>query len=147
MPRPICFFDVSIGQTPAGRIKMELFDDICPKTAENFRQFCTGEFRENSLPVGYKNSIFHRVIPHFMIQGGDFINGDGTGSQSIYGAKFADENFEVAHDQAGLLSQLGPTHERLPILHHDRARPIPRREAHGLWQGVGTGQYACREED
>ncbi|BGO99584.1 Peptidyl-prolyl cis-trans isomerase-like 1 [Rhodotorula toruloides] len=104
MSRPICFFDVSIGQTPAGRIKMELFDDICPKTAENFRQFCTGEFRENSLPVGYKNSIFHRVIPHFMIQGGDFINGDGTGSQSIYGAKFPDENFGVAHDQAGLLS-------------------------------------------
>ncbi|BGP41052.1 Peptidyl-prolyl cis-trans isomerase-like 1 [Rhodotorula kratochvilovae] len=104
MPRPICFFDISIGQTPAGRIKMELFNDIVPKTAENFRQFCTGEHRENSLPVGYKNAIFHRVIPHFMIQGGDFINADGTGSTSIYGPKFEDESFEVPHDQAGLLS-------------------------------------------
>ncbi|POY70075.1 hypothetical protein BMF94_6911, partial [Rhodotorula taiwanensis] len=102
--RPICFFDVSIGQTPAGRIKMELFSDIVPKTAENFRQFCTGEFREHSLPVGYKNSLFHRVIPHFMIQGGDFINGDGTGSKSIYGPKFEDENFELSHESAGLLS-------------------------------------------
>ncbi|GAA5992358.1 hypothetical protein JCM10908_000442 [Rhodotorula pacifica] len=104
MSRPICFFDVSIGQTPAGRIKMELFNDVVPKTAENFRQMCTGEHRENSLPIGYKNSLFHRVIPHFMIQGGDFINGDGTGSKSIYGPKFEDENFDLPHDSAGLLS-------------------------------------------
>ncbi|GAA5829394.1 hypothetical protein JCM3766R1_001084 [Sporobolomyces carnicolor] len=104
MPRPIVFFDISIGNTPAGRIKMELFDDIVPRTAENFRQLTTGEHRENSLPVGYKNAVFHRVIPHFMIQGGDFLNSDGTGSLSIYGSKFEDENFQLTHDQAGLLS-------------------------------------------
>ncbi|GAA5949777.1 hypothetical protein JCM10213_006886 [Rhodosporidiobolus nylandii] len=104
MVRPIVFFDISIGNTPAGRIKMELFNDVVPKTAENFRQFCTGEFRENSLPVGYKGAIFHRVIPHFMIQGGDFLNGDGTGSKSIYGTKFGDESFELEHSEPGLLS-------------------------------------------
>ncbi|SGY99272.1 BQ5605_C034g11277 [Microbotryum silenes-dioicae] len=102
--RPIAFFDVSIGNTPAGRIKMELFSDVVPKTAENFRQLCTGEHRVNHMPIGYKNSIFHRVIPNFMCQGGDFINGDGTGSTSIYGPQFDDENFEVKHDAAGLLS-------------------------------------------
>ncbi|GAA5873324.1 hypothetical protein JCM5296_001635 [Sporobolomyces johnsonii] len=104
MPRPIVFFDLNIGNTPAGRIKMELFDDIVPKTAENFRQLTTGEHKENGQPVGYKNAIFHRVIPHFMIQGGDFLNGDGTGSLSIYGRQFEDENFKLQHDQAGLLS-------------------------------------------
>lgn len=70
---PIVFFDVTIGNIPAGRIKMELFADIAPKTAENFRQFCTGEFRKAGLPVGYKGSQFHRVIKDFMIQAGDFL--------------------------------------------------------------------------
>ncbi|EJD38343.1 hypothetical protein AURDEDRAFT_172582 [Auricularia subglabra TFB-10046 SS5] len=101
--RPIVFFDVNIGETPAGRIKMELFSDIVPKTAENFRQLCTGEYRVNARPQGYKNAIFHRV-PNFMCQGGDFLNGDGTGSFSIYGDKFPDENFEVKHTGPGLLS-------------------------------------------
>ncbi|GAA6063118.1 hypothetical protein JCM10212_002640, partial [Sporobolomyces blumeae] len=104
MPRPIVFFDINIGNTPAGRIKMELFDDVVPRTAENFRQLTTGEHKENGQPVGYKNALFHRVIPHFMIQGGDFLNSDGTGSLSIYGSKFEDENFKLPHDQAGLLS-------------------------------------------
>lgn len=81
------FFDVAMGGQPAGRVKMELFADIVPKTAENFRQFCVGEHKQNNLPVGYKDSTFHRVIKDFMIQGGDFINGDGTGKMSIYGAK------------------------------------------------------------
>ncbi|KAL7415193.1 cyclophilin-like domain-containing protein [Mrakia frigida] len=102
--RPIVFFDVQIGETPAGRIKMELFSDIVPKTAENFRQLCTGEQRINNLPQGYKNSIFHRVIKDFMIQGGDFLKQDGTGSYSIYGEKFEDENFEIKHTGPGLLS-------------------------------------------
>ncbi|ORY55754.1 cyclophilin-like domain-containing protein [Leucosporidium creatinivorum] len=102
--RPVVFFDVSIGNTPAGRIKMELFSDVVPKTAENFRQLTTGEHRVNGQPVGYKASIFHRVIPNFMCQGGDFINGDGTGATSIYGPQFEDENFEIKHDAAGLLS-------------------------------------------
>ncbi|KAF9943890.1 cytochrome P450 monooxygenase 7, partial [Modicella reniformis] len=72
-PNPIVFFDVSIGGRPAGRMKMELFADVVPKTAENFRQLCTGEYKKNGEPQGFKNSSFHRVIKDFMIQGGDFI--------------------------------------------------------------------------
>lgn len=102
--RPIVFFDIFIGDQSAGRIKIELYSDIVPKTAENFRQYCTGEHRINLQPIGYKDAIFHRVIKDFMIQGGDFINADGTGSQSIYGKSFEDENFTVKHDSAGLLS-------------------------------------------
>ncbi|KAF4582679.1 Peptidyl-prolyl cis-trans isomerase H [Pleurotus pulmonarius] len=101
--RPIVFMDINIGETPAGRMKMELFSDIVPKTAENFRQLCTGEFRVNSRPQGYKNATFHRV-PNFMCQGGDFMKGDGTGSFSIYGDKFPDENFMEKHTGPGLLS-------------------------------------------
>ena len=70
---PTVFFDITIGTIPAGRIKMELFADIAPKTAENFRQFCTGEYRKAGLPVGYKGCQFHRVIKDFMIQAGDFL--------------------------------------------------------------------------
>ncbi|KZO99516.1 hypothetical protein CALVIDRAFT_544514 [Calocera viscosa TUFC12733] len=103
MARPIVFFDIQIGETPAGRIKMELFSDIVPRTAENFRQLCTGEHRVNNRPQGYKGATFHSVRD-FMIQGGDFLKGDGTGSFSIYGDKFADENFTVKHTQPGLLS-------------------------------------------
>ncbi|KAL9658742.1 hypothetical protein ABK040_005897 [Willaertia magna] len=102
---PVVFFDVSIGNHPAGRIKIELFADVVPKTAENIRQFCTGEYKRNGLPVGYKGCAFHRVIKDFMIQGGDFINGDGTGSFSIYGTnQFDDENFTIKHNKPGLMS-------------------------------------------
>lgn len=103
---PIVFFDIEIGGQPAGRIKIELFKDIAPKTAENFRQFCTGEYLENGVPLGYKGTKFHRVIKEFMIQGGDFVNKDGTGIKSIYnnGGVFDDENFILKHDAPGLLS-------------------------------------------
>jgi peptidyl-prolyl isomerase H (cyclophilin H) len=139
---PIVFFDVSLGGHELGRIKIELFHDKVPRTAENFRsalshsslarersahaanrtcrQFCTGEFKKNNVAVGYKGCAFHRVIKDFMcdlvspsrspshpslrIQGGDFVNGDGTGLASIYGGKFDDESFELKHDAAGLLS-------------------------------------------
>uniref|UniRef100_A0A7S0XF73 Peptidyl-prolyl cis-trans isomerase n=1 Tax=Mantoniella antarctica TaxID=81844 RepID=A0A7S0XF73_9CHLO len=101
---PVVFFDVTIGGVDAGRIKMELFADICPKTAENFRQFCTGEFRKAQVAQGYKDVEFHRVIKDFMIQGGDFLKGDGTGCTCIYGTKFADEAFVGKHTGAGLLS-------------------------------------------
>jgi len=101
---PVVFFDVQIGSLDAGRVKMELFADVCPRTCENFRQLCTGEFRKSGQPLGYKNCKFHRVIKGFMIQGGDFLKGDGTGCMSIYGSRFEDENFEAKHTGPGLLS-------------------------------------------
>ncbi|EPB79761.1 Ras family protein [Ancylostoma ceylanicum] len=103
---PIVFMEMTAGGAPLGTIVMELFADVTPRTAENFRQFCTGEFRKDGVPVGYKNSQFHRVIKDFMIQGGDFVNGDGTGMMSIYGAKFRDENFELQHNGPGILSMM-----------------------------------------
>ncbi|KAJ1729969.1 cytochrome P450 cyp2 [Coemansia sp. Benny D160-2] len=96
---PTVFFDVTADNQPLGRIEMELNADVAPKTAENFRQLCTGQ-----NGYGYKDSIFHRVIPQFMLQGGDFTNHNGTGGKSIYGNKFADENFQLKHTVPGLLS-------------------------------------------
>merc|ERR1719217_121721 len=101
---PVVFFDITAGNTPLGRIKIELWKDICPKTAENFRQFCTGEFRRNGQSIGYKGCVFHRVIKNFIIQSGDFIKQDGTGNMSIYGTRFDDENSMGKHTGPGLLS-------------------------------------------
>ncbi|KAL4230521.1 hypothetical protein ACF0H5_010903 [Mactra antiquata] len=103
---PRVFFDVEIGGEPVGRILFELFKDVVPKTAENFRALCTGEkgVGASGKPLHYKGSIFHRIIKEFMIQGGDFTNSNGTGGESIYGEKFEDEGFILKHDVPGLLS-------------------------------------------
>merc|ERR1719453_1112841 len=103
---PTVFFDMSIGGEDVGRITMELRADAAPKTAENFRQLCTGEAGtgNSGKPLHFKGSIFHRVIPDFMCQGGDFTNFNGTGGESIYGMKFPDENFKHRHTGPGILS-------------------------------------------
>ena len=105
-PLPIVFFDITINGKRAGRIKVKLRADVVPRTAENFRALCTGEkgYSSSGKPLHFKGTLFHRVIPKFMAQGGDFTVGNGTGGESIYGGKFRDENFKLRHTGPGVLS-------------------------------------------
>ena len=102
------YFDVEILKNgsveKSGRVEFGLFGDIVPKTVENFRALCTGEKSTSKEKLGFAGSGFHRIIPNFMIQGGDFTHHNGTGGKSIYGVKFEDENFTLKHTRAGLLS-------------------------------------------
>jgi peptidyl-prolyl isomerase D len=107
MVNPRVYFDISIGGELEGRIVIELFNDVVPKTAENFRALCTGEKGigpNTGVPLHFKGSCFHRVVKGFMIQGGDISAGDGTGGESIYGTNFDDENFDLKHERKGILS-------------------------------------------
>nr|KAF6497182.1 peptidylprolyl isomerase G [Rousettus aegyptiacus] len=93
--RPRCFFDIAINNQPAGRVVFELFSDVCPKTCENFRCLCTGEKgtgKSTQKPLHYKSCLFHRVVKDFMVQGGDFSEGNGRGGESIYGGFFEGKN-------------------------------------------------------
>lgn len=93
------YLSVQIDDVPVGDLKIKLFDSVVPRTSENFKQLCVG-----TPGFGFKNSIFHRIIPGFMAQGGDFTNFNGTGGMSIYGRKFQDENFKLKHEYGGVLS-------------------------------------------
>uniref|UniRef100_A0AAV2L3U4 peptidylprolyl isomerase n=1 Tax=Knipowitschia caucasica TaxID=637954 RepID=A0AAV2L3U4_KNICA len=105
--QPQCYFDVELNREPVGRIVFQLFSDVCPKTSQNFLWLCTGEKgtgKTTGKKLCYKGSTFHRVVKNFMIQGGDFTDGNGKGGESIYGGYFEDENFTLKHDKAYLLS-------------------------------------------
>mmetsp|Transcript_52399 Transcript_52399/g.113547 ORF Transcript_52399/g.113547 Transcript_52399/m.113547 type:complete len:347 (+) Transcript_52399:97-1137(+) len=104
--RPLVFFDIAIDGAPAGRMVCELFNDVVPRTAENFRSLCTGIRGEGrrGKPLHFKGVPFHRIIPNFMIQGGDITHGDGSGGESIFGQTFPDENLQLKHTSPGILS-------------------------------------------
>ena len=106
MENPRVFFDIEVGGEPCGRVVMTLRADVAPKTVNNFRALSTGEkgTGRSGKALSFRGCRFHRIIPEFMCQGGDFTKGDGTGGESIYGPHFEDENFKLKHDAPGILS-------------------------------------------
>jgi cyclophilin family peptidyl-prolyl cis-trans isomerase len=139
-----CFFDVNIGKHPAGRVVIELFNDIAPITCENFRALCTGE---KGAPLHYKGTPFHRIIPGFMAQGGDFENQDGSGGQSIYGRKFDDESFKYKHLKAGTVSMAnsGVDNNRSQFFITTANKPLPFLDKkHVVFGHVTTGMEVIR---
>jgi len=141
--RPCCFLDISIEGANAGRIVIELFKDALPKTCDNFRALCTGEKSTVTDKLHYKGSVIHRITPNFVLQGGDFDNGDGTGGRSIYGAPFEDEGFVYRHVKPGAVamankgkdgntSQFYITLDKAPLKYLDKTHVVFGRVIVGM---------------
>lgn len=147
--RPRCFFDISINNVPAGRVVFELFTDVCPKTCENFRCLCTGEKgtgKTTLKPLHYKNCLFHRVVKDFMIQGGDFSEGNGRGGESIYGGFFEDESFSVQHTKEFLLSMANRGKDTNGSQFFITTKPTPHLDGlHVVFGQLISGQDLVRE--
>ncbi|XP_040295972.1 peptidyl-prolyl cis-trans isomerase G isoform X3 [Bufo bufo] len=147
--RPRCFFDITINNVPAGRVIFELFADICPKTCDNFRCLCTGEKGIGKItqkPLHYKNGMFHRVVKEFMIQGGDFSEGNGRGGESIYGGFFEDENFSVKHNKEFLLSMANRGKDTNGSQFFITTKPTPHLDGlHVVFGQLISGQEVIRE--
>ncbi|XP_053978936.1 uncharacterized protein LOC128889408 isoform X1 [Hylaeus anthracinus] len=141
---PRVFFDVEVGGLPMGRIVFELFADICPITCENFRSLCTGEQglgKTTGKSLHYKGIVFHRVVKDFMIQGGDFSVGNGTGGESIYGGTFADENFIIKHNKPYLLSMANRGRDTNGSQFFITTQPAPHLDnVHVVFGEVVSGQ-------
>lgn len=127
-----CFLDVNIDNRPAGRVVFELYVHLAPQTCENFRALCTGEKGKGAYggPLHYKGSSFHRIIPGFVLQGGDITHGDGTGGESIYGDPFKDESFLLKHDKPYLLSMANRGHDSNTSQFFITAAPAPWLDGH-----------------
>ncbi|XP_011689111.1 PREDICTED: peptidyl-prolyl cis-trans isomerase cyp11 isoform X1 [Wasmannia auropunctata] len=138
------FFDVEVGGLPMGRVVFELFSDTCPITCENFRALCTGEKglgKTTGKPLHYKGIVFHRVVKDFMIQGGDFSIGNGTGGESIYGGTFADENFIMKHNKPFLLSMANRGRDTNGSQFFITTQPAPHLDnVHVVFGEVVSGQ-------
>ncbi|XP_011407702.2 PREDICTED: peptidyl-prolyl cis-trans isomerase G-like, partial [Amphimedon queenslandica] len=152
MPLPRCFFDISINSVPSGRIVFELFVNDAPKTCENFRCLCTGEKGEGKTtfkPLHYKGTPIHRIVKGFIVQGGDFVKGDGSGGESIYGGFFKDENLNLKHDRPFLLSMANKGSDTNGSQFFITTRPAPHLDGvHVVFGAVVSGfQFVTQIEN